>query len=139
MNTRAQKAAATALLSSTRSTGASPATPAAGSVPHPPPPVPQASGQHSGGNDNHAFQTFLAARDSVLRLTCPYTSQQNGRAERILRTLNDCVRTMLLHAAMPLRFWPDTLQTATHLINRRPCTPRGHATPHLLLFGVQPD
>jgi len=59
--------------------------------------------------DNHAFRSFLAAHGSVLRLTCPYTSQQNGRAERILRTLNDCVRTLLLHAAMPLRFWPDAL------------------------------
>ena len=56
MNTRAQKAAATALLSSSRSTGASPATPAAGSAPHPHPPVSQASGQHSGGNDNCAWK-----------------------------------------------------------------------------------
>jgi len=54
--------------------------------------------------DNHAFRSFLAAHGSILRLTCTYTSQQNGRAERILRTLNDCVRTMLLHATMPLRF-----------------------------------
>ena len=28
-------------------------------------------------------------------LTCPYTSWQNGRAECVLRTLNDCVRTLL--------------------------------------------
>jgi len=34
--------------------------------------------------DNAAFRSFLAARGIVLRLTCPYTSQQNGRAERIL-------------------------------------------------------
>ena len=45
MNTRAQKAAATALLSSSRSTGASPATPAAGSATPPSPSVPQAGGQ----------------------------------------------------------------------------------------------
>jgi hypothetical protein len=54
MNTRAQKAAATALLSSSRSTGASPATLAAGSAPPTSPSIPQASGQHSGGNDNRA-------------------------------------------------------------------------------------
>ena len=54
MNTRAQKPAATALLSSSRSTGASPATPAAGSAPPPSPSVPQASGQHSGGNYDRA-------------------------------------------------------------------------------------
>jgi len=68
--------------------------------------------------DNTTFRTFLAERGIVFRLTCPYTSQQNGRAERILCTLNDFVRTMLLHAAMPLSFWPDALNTATYLVNR---------------------
>ena len=42
---------------------------------------------------------------------------------------------MLLHAAMPLSFWPDALNTATYLVNRRHCTPRVHASPFLLLFG----
>jgi len=84
--------------------------------------------------DNKAFRSFLAARGIVSRLTCPYTSQQNGHAERILRTLNDSMRTMLLHAAMPLSFWPDALQTTSYLLNRRPCTPCSHATPFLLLF-----
>jgi hypothetical protein len=32
---------------------------------------------------------------------CPYTSAQNNKAERILRTLNSVVRTLLIHAAMP--------------------------------------
>jgi histone deacetylase 1/2 len=89
--------------------------------------------------DNTIFRSFLAAHGIVFRLTCPYTSQQNGRAERILRTLNDSVRTMLLHAALPLSFWPDALHTAIYLLNRRPCTPRSHATPFFLLFGSKPD
>uniref|UniRef100_A0A0A9BDA3 Uncharacterized protein n=1 Tax=Arundo donax TaxID=35708 RepID=A0A0A9BDA3_ARUDO len=46
---------------------------------------------------------------------------------------------MLLHAALPPQFWPDALQTATHLVNRRPCTPRNNATPFSLLFGAEPD
>ena len=79
--------------------------------------------------DNAAFRSLLADRGSVLRLTCPYTSSQNGRAKRILQTLNDCVREMLIHASMPPTFWPDALSTVTHLINRRPCAPRLHATP----------
>jgi histone deacetylase 1/2 len=48
--------------------------------------------------DNHALRSFLATNSIILRLTCPYTSQQNGRAERVLRTLNDSVRAMLFHA-----------------------------------------
>ena len=68
-----------------------------------------------------------------------HTSQQNGRAERILRTLNDSTRTMLIHAGVPLSFWPDALHTTTHLLNRRPCTSRSHTTPFFLLFGSEPD
>jgi transposase InsO family protein len=55
---------------------------------------------NGGKFDNKAFGSFLAARGIALCLTCPHTSQQNGRAERLLRTLNDSVCTMLLHAAM---------------------------------------
>jgi len=41
--------------------------------------------------DTHALRNFLAAQGTCFRLSCPYTSQQNGKAERILRTINDCV------------------------------------------------
>ena len=74
-----------------------------------------------------------------IRLTCPYTSQQNGRAERILRTLNDGLRTLLFQASAPLMFWPDALAASTYLLNRRPCRPRAHATPYELLFGAPPE
>uniref|UniRef100_A0A453SKL0 Integrase catalytic domain-containing protein n=1 Tax=Aegilops tauschii subsp. strangulata TaxID=200361 RepID=A0A453SKL0_AEGTS len=66
-------------------------------------------------------RNLLSAHGTIFRLTCPYTSQQNGRAERILCTLNDCICTLLFHAYMPPRFWPDALATATLLINLRPC------------------
>uniref|UniRef100_A0A453N8D3 Integrase catalytic domain-containing protein n=1 Tax=Aegilops tauschii subsp. strangulata TaxID=200361 RepID=A0A453N8D3_AEGTS len=66
-------------------------------------------------------RNLLATHGTVFRLTCPYTSQQNWRAERVLRTLNDCVCTLLFHANVPPRFWPDALATATLLDNIRPC------------------
>jgi hypothetical protein len=47
---------------------------------------------------------LLSSLGTQLRLSCPYTSQQNGKAERILRTLNYCLRTMLNHSAAPLTF-----------------------------------
>nr|XP_051204762.1 uncharacterized protein LOC127318333 [Lolium perenne] len=43
--------------------------------------------------DNTTIRTLLSTHGTIFRLTCPYTSQQNGCAERVLRTLNDCVRT----------------------------------------------
>ncbi|KAK1620234.1 hypothetical protein QYE76_025751 [Lolium multiflorum] len=56
----------------------------------------------------------------------------------MLRTLNDCVRTLLFHASMPPRFWPDALATVTLLVNIHPCRVRWSYTPHHLLYGVPP-
>lgn len=89
--------------------------------------------------DNSASRAFFATHGIVLRLTCPYTSQQNSRAERVLRTLNDGVRTLLFHASIPPTFWPDALAASTYLLNRRPCRPRNNCTPFHLLFGVPPE
>ncbi|KAK1630109.1 hypothetical protein QYE76_004424 [Lolium multiflorum] len=86
--------------------------------------------------DNITIRSLLATHGAIFRLTCPYTSSQNGRAERMLRTLNDCVRTLLFHASMPPRFWPDA--TATLLVNIRPCRVRWFYTPHHLLYGAPP-
>lgn len=88
---------------------------------------------------NLALRTFLASHGTTFRLTCPYTSQQNSRAERILHTLNDSARTLLFHTSVPARFWPDALATATLLINIRPCRPRWNYAPHHLLFGAPPS
>ncbi|XP_071683743.1 uncharacterized protein [Lolium perenne] len=51
--------------------------------------------------DNTTIRTLLSTHGTTFRLTCPYTSQQNARDERILHTLNDRVRTLLFYAHMP--------------------------------------
>ncbi|WVZ66382.1 hypothetical protein U9M48_015612 [Paspalum notatum var. saurae] len=43
---------------------------------------------------NTATASFLASRGTLLRTSCPYTSAQNGKAERMLRTPNNAVRTL---------------------------------------------
>ena len=46
----------------------------------------------------YAFQAILHSYDTVLQLTCPGTSQQNGRAEQKLRHILDTVHALLLSA-----------------------------------------
>jgi histone deacetylase 1/2 len=87
---------------------------------------------------NIAMRSFFSAHDTAFRLSCPYTSQQNGKAERILRTINDCICTLLLHSASPLSFWVEALNIATYVINRRQGRATGPVTPHQLLLGVPP-
>lgn len=72
-------------------------------------------------------------------LSCPYTSQQNGTAKHVMRTLNDSVRALLLHAALPPAFWAEALHTSTYLHTRKPCKPRSLSTPYSLLYRAKPD
>ena len=71
---------------------------------------------------NNTLATFFASSGIHLRLSCPYTSPQNGKAERIIRSLNNICRTLLIHAHMPPKYWAEALATATYLLNRRPCS-----------------
>jgi hypothetical protein len=71
--------------------------------------------------DSTALHLFLTEHGIQFHLSCPYTSQQNKKTEHVLRTLNDCVRTMLVHSAALLAFWAEALSMETHLVNRRPC------------------
>jgi transposase InsO family protein len=89
--------------------------------------------------DSAAMRAFLSSNVIDFRLSCPYTSQHNCKAERVLRTINDCVRTLLIHSAAPTAFWVEALSIATFLINRRPCTSTDVTTPFQLLLGCSPD
>jgi histone deacetylase 1/2 len=51
--------------------------------------------------DNSASCAFFLAKGVLLCMSCPYTSQQNSKAECILRTLNNVTRTLLFQASMP--------------------------------------
>lgn len=86
-------------------------------------------------------QTLAALFSSLgihLRLSCPYTSPQNGKAERIIRTLNNITRTLLIHAGMAPPYWTEALATATYLLNRRPSSAVHSAIPYELLFQKTP-
>jgi hypothetical protein len=45
--------------------------------------------------DNSSARTFLLSQGIHLRMSCPYTSPQNGKAERIIRSINNVVRSLL--------------------------------------------
>lgn len=60
---------------------------------------------------NTATTSFLTSRGTQLRLSCPYTSPQNGKAERMLRTMNNSIRTLLIQASMPPSYWAKALTT----------------------------
>jgi hypothetical protein len=56
----------------------------------------------------------------------------------MIRTTNDTIRTLLLQAHLPARFWAEGLHTSTYLLNRLPSTACPAPTPHQALFGTPP-
>ena len=53
-------------------------------------------------------------------MTCTYTPQQNGVAERMNKTIADKVRCMLAEAGLEKKFWAEAASTAVYLTNRTP-------------------
>ena len=52
----------------------------------------------------YAFQAVLHSYGTIHQLTCPGTSQQNGRAEQKLRHIFDTIRALFLSAKVPAPF-----------------------------------
>ena len=66
---------------------------------------------------NNAADLFLRQRGISRQVTTAYTSNQNGVAERVNRTLLDAVRSMLHHANLSDYFWPLAVQAAAYVRN----------------------
>ncbi|CAI7795319.1 unnamed protein product [Closterium sp. NIES-53] len=86
------------------------------------------------------LQEFTKWLGIVHDLTCPYTPQQNGMAEREMRTTVESVRTMLLHMGVQHHWWHLALRQAVWVRNclEQSTTPPG-TTPFQLLTGKKPD
>ncbi|GKB15753.1 ribonuclease H-like domain-containing protein [Tanacetum coccineum] len=94
---------------------------------------------HGGEFDNHALHKLFADNDIQFRFSCAKTSQQNGKSERMVRTLNNLIRTLLFQANLPPTFWVEALNMATHLLNILPSTAIDNDIPYTRLFDKNPD
>ncbi|SOV09427.1 uncharacterized protein UDID_18600 [Ustilago sp. UG-2017a] len=54
--------------------------------------------------------------------TTPYVSTQNGRAERMIRSLQEKMRAMLVQRSVPKELWPYAIMAAGHTLNLTPST-----------------
>ena len=67
-----------------------------------------------------AVPSFLASMECQQARCEPHTPEHNGVAERKNRTLDECARTLLHNAQLPLTFYPLAVQHACHLQNLWP-------------------
>jgi hypothetical protein len=88
--------------------------------------------------DNLQARNFSSSHGVHLRMSCPYTSAQNGKVERVIRSINNIIRT-LIQSSVPPSFWAAALGTATYLLNIIPTKTLALSTPHFALFGHNPS
>jgi len=67
-----------------------------------------------------AFLRTLKDDGITVLQSVPYVSQQNGRAERFMRTIMDKAQAMRLEACLPQNQWEFVVAHATHCYNRTP-------------------
>nr|GFB94930.1 ribonuclease H-like domain-containing protein [Tanacetum cinerariifolium] len=59
--------------------------------------------------------------------------------ERMIRTINNVIRTLLFQAHLPPTFWVEALRMAAYLINLLPSTAINNEIPYTRLFNKTPD
>ncbi|KAJ0864428.1 putative RNA-directed DNA polymerase [Helianthus annuus] len=97
--------------------------------------------QSDGGTEftNHRVRDLFLEKGIFHRLSCPYTPEQNGRAERKHRHITETGLAMLFNAHAPAQNWSDAFISATYIINRIPTPLLDNKSPFELLFHQVPS
>ncbi|GJS62629.1 retrovirus-related pol polyprotein from transposon TNT 1-94 [Tanacetum coccineum] len=94
---------------------------------------------HSREFDNKVqFGEFYKANGITHNFSAPRTPQSNDVVERKNRTLQEMSRTMLNEQSLPQKFWCNTVDTSTYILNRILIRAILGKTPYELLRGRKP-
>jgi len=77
------------------------------------------------------FENACKKAGIVHQLSCPYTPQQNGTAERMNRTLVEKARCLLLDAGLPKSYWAEATNMSAFILNN---LPRSEKSPDELFY-----
>ncbi|GJV58331.1 retrovirus-related pol polyprotein from transposon TNT 1-94 [Tanacetum coccineum] len=84
------------------------------------------------------FREFCNANGITHNFSAPCTTQSNGVVERKNMTLQEMSRTMLNEKSLPQKFWCNTVDTSTYILNRILIRAILGKTPYELLRGRKP-
>ncbi|KAK1667961.1 hypothetical protein QYE76_056120 [Lolium multiflorum] len=88
---------------------------------------------------NYTLDDFLGEEGIQHQYSSPYTTQQNGVAERKNRTLIEAARTMMMEYKSKYNFWAEAISTACHATNRLYFRKGLEKTPYEILTGNKPN
>ena len=86
------------------------------------------------------LREFLKELGINILTSVPHMHQQNGRAERFIRTIMDKAQAIRLEACIPQNWWEFAVNYAVHIYNRTPLKRDDtYQTPFERLQRIQPD
>jgi hypothetical protein len=84
-------------------------------------------------------EEFLAKNGIKALYSVPEMHQQNGRAERFIRTIMDKAQAMRLDTYLPQSYWEFAVDYAVHVYNRTPLNRLKWITPYEFVDKKVPD
>lgn len=94
--------------------------------------------QTDGGGEFQTLNSYLLQHGIVRRVTCPYTSQQNGLVECKHKQIVEAGLSMMEYAGLPITYWNEAFCSAVFLVNKLPSSPLG-VSPYEKLFCERPN
>jgi hypothetical protein len=73
-----------------------------------------------GEYDNKTFRSVLTTSGTTYEPCPPYYHLKNGVAERMIRTITEKARAMMIDSQAPVQFWGEAVNTAVYLHQRSP-------------------
>ena len=92
-----------------------------------------------GGSEFNKSEKYLKDLGIEIQKSLPYTSQQNGRAERMNRTIWEKSQSLRFDACLPQSWWEFALEHAVYLYNRTPIARNKWQTPYFLIEKKKPN
>lgn len=87
---------------------------------------------------NIEMQKFCRSRGIEHQTTAPYNPEQNGKAERDIRTITEMIRAMIFGRNLPKKLWSEAVSMAAFILNRS-TTSKSNKTPYERWFLEKPD
>jgi len=73
-----------------------------------------------GEDDNKTFGFVLAAHRTTYKPCPPYAHHTNGIAERMISTISEKARAMMIDSQAPIQLWGEAVNTGVYLHHRPP-------------------
>lgn len=85
------------------------------------------------------IEHFLTISGIVHQYKAPYTPQQNGKAERINRTIIEKARCLMIDAGMDKKLWAEAVSTAAHIYNKTESRVLNYRSPEEVFSNRKPN